>query len=355
MSTDVTPKTTVEPLPDQVPYDTDTSHVPAAVRGRLSRRTVIVVIIVLVVGELVSRVLAGGLPNPEWNFAQTDRKVEQMQALAAAGENVDVVLLGNSSVNAGFVEEDLERLGGFETVFNAGLDGSSVRQMEDWALNVVVPLLEPETVVIGLTSRDLNDASLSNAEVFNNYVNSRGRARFLGEETAGQRLNRALSDVSALVRISPFIRDPASLITQYDPNGPATGEFVLPQEEYAPRAIDITRTRERALNDFTVGGIEIESLDRLVTALQDDGIRVVIMEMPFIEDDWLPLHGNGAEDYLAYRAALLDFVDARGLDFVDMTAFDWTTNEFYDFLHVNSAGIELINAMLAEQLVALGA
>ena len=356
MSTDVTPKPSMVEEATHAPYDTDTSHVPTPSGGRFSRRTVIVVIAVLVLAELVSRVLASGLPNPDWNFVQTDRKVEQMEELAAAGVTADVVLLGNSSVNAGFVNDELERLGGFDTVFNAGLDGSSVRQMEDWAKNVVVPLLQPKTVVIGLTSRDLNDASISNAEVFENYLNSRGRARFLDEESAGQRLNRVLSSASAIVQISPFIRDPSSLITQYNPNGPGTGEFVLPQEEYGPRSLDITRTRERALNDFSVGELEVEALDRLVTDLEAQGIQVIIVNMPFIPEDWLPLHGNGSEDYVAYGDALLDFTEARNLDLIDLqTSYPWATSEFYDFLHVNSAGIELINEILAEQLVALAA
>ncbi len=335
-------------------YDTKTTHAGQAARGLLSSRTIIMVVVVFVITELVARVLAAGLPNPDWNFAQTDRKVAEMETMAAAGDTAEVVLLGNSSVNNAFLSAEIERQGGFGRTYNAGLDGSSVRQMEDWAMNVVIPLLQPETVVIGLTSRDLNDASVSNAEVFRDYLNSRGRARFLGEQTAGQRVQRKLSEVSALVRISPFLRDPASLVTQYDPTGPPTGEFVLPGEDYNPRPLDITRTRERALNDYALGGIELESLDRLVTELEAAGIEVIMLEMPFIAEDWLPLHQNGAPDYEAFRAALLDFAAFRNLSFIDLTTYPWTTDEFYDFLHVNSTGIALINELLAEQLVDLG-
>ena len=336
----------------------DTEQAGLASFGGLHRRgikTVVIVLAVLLVTELIARVLASGLPNPDWNFAQTDRKVAEMQALADAGTSVDLVLLGNSSVNGAFTDQGVAAATGVERVFNAGLDGSSMRQTEDWALNVVVPLLSPETVVIGLTSRDLNDAGSSNAEVFRDYLNSRGRARFLGEETIGQRVQRALSEVSALVRISPFLRDPASLITQYDPNGPATGEFVLPGEEYNPRPLDTTRTRERALNDFTLGGIELESLARLVDGLEGQGITVVIMEMPFIAEDYLELHPNGAADYAAYRDVVASFTAERDIPYIDLTTYPWTTSEFYDFLHVNSAGIEIINQLLADGLAqALG-
>jgi len=321
--------------------------------GRPGTWTVIIVIAVLVLTELVARVLSGGLPNPDWNFTQTDRKVGEMEAMAAAGQTADVVLIGNSSVNAAFVTDDLEARSGLGTFFNAGLDGSSMRQTEDWTLNVVVPLIAPETVVIGLTSRDLNDASSSNAEVFDKYLNSRGRARFLGEETTGQQVQRALSGVSALVRISPFLRDPASLVTQYNPNGPDTGEFVLPGEEYNPRPLDVTRTRERALNDYTLGGVELEALTRLVEQLKAQGIEVVVVEMPYVAEDYLDMHPDGVADYEAYRRLVATFTAGNDLPYIDLTDYPWTTNEFYDFLHVNSSGIAIVNAMLADALAAI--
>ncbi len=320
-------------------------------RGR-GGKVASITLAVLLASELAARVLAGGLPNPDWNFPQTDRKVAQMEALAADGKTADVVLIGNSSVNAAFITEDLETMSGLGSFYNAGLDGSSMRLTEDWTLNVVVPLIAPKTVVIGLTSRDLNDASSSNAEVFEKYLTSRGRARFMGEETMGQQVQRSLGEVSALVRISPFIRDPASLVTQYNPDGPNTGEFILPGEDYNPRPLDITRTRERALNDFTLGGIETESLTRLVAELEAQGIEVIVVEMPYVAEDYLDLHPNGVADYEAYRTAVKSFTDSRGLPYIDLTDYPWTTGEFYDFLHVNSAGIALVNSMLAEALVA---
>ena len=324
---------------------------PTSLLRRPGARTVAIVVAVLVATELVARVLSGGLPNPDWNFAQTDRKVGEMEAMAAAGETADVVLIGNSSVNAAFVTDDLEARSGLGTFFNAGLDGSSMRQTEHWTLNVVVPLIAPDTVVIGLPSRDHNDASSSNAEVFDKYLNSRGRARFLGEETTGQQVQRAASRASALVRISPFLRDPASLVTQYNPDGPDTGEFVLPGEEYNPRPLDVTRTRERALNDYTLGGVELDALTRLVEQLKSQDIEVVVVEMPFVAEDYLDMHPNGVADYDAYRRMVAEFTSENDLTYVDLTEYPWPTDEFYDFLHVNSTGIAIVNAMVADALV----
>jgi hypothetical protein len=355
MSTSTLPSADASDESELIVIDTDQTGPTSALRWRArGGRTALIVLAVLLMAELISRVLAGGLPNPDWNFAQTDRKVEEMQVMATAGATADVALIGNSSVNAAFVSEDLERLTGFDSFYNAGLDGAGMRQTEDWALNVVVPLTKPDVVVIGLTSRDLNDASTANAEVFDKYLNSRGRARFLDDETAGQRVQRALSEVSALVRISPFIRDPAALVTQYNPDGPDTGEFVLPGEEYNPRPLDVTRTRERALNDYTLGGTELESFGRLVDALQAQGVEVVVVEMPYVAEDYLDMHPNGAADYDAYRDIVRSFTSGRSLPYIDLTDYPWTTTEFYDFLHVNSAGIAIVNQALADGLLALG-
>ena len=63
---------------------------------------------------------------------------------------------------------------------------------------------------------------------------------------------------------------------------------------------------------------------------------------------------HSAADYNAYRRVVADFTDANGLAYIDLTDYPWTTGEFYDFLHVNSAGIALVNAMLADGLVAVG-
>lgn len=344
---------TTSPTPDPaVTEASPTGKSPLSLRGR-SPKVALIAVAVLLVVELMARVLSSGLPNPDWNFPQTDRKVGQMEDMAANGETAEFVLVGNSSVNAAFLTDELEAKSGLGSFYNAGLDGSSMRLTEDWTLNVVVPLIAPETVVIGLTSRDLNDASSSNAEVFDKYLTSRGRARFLGEETAGQRVQRALSGVSALVRISPFIRDPASLITQYNPGGPNTGEFILPGEDYSPRSIDITRTRERALNDFSLGGIELESLNRLVDELEAQGIEVVVVEMPYVAEDYLDLHPDGLADYVDYRTVVAAFTDGNGLPYIDLTDYPWTTAEFYDFLHVNSRGIDIVNTLLAESLAGL--
>ena len=59
----------------------------------------------------------------------------------------------------------------------------------------------------------------------------------------------------------------------------------------------------------------------------------------------------GAADYAAYQETVAAFADANGLPYIDLSSYPWTTAEFYDFLHVNSAGIAIINRLLADGLV----
>ena len=46
------------------------------------------------------------------------------------------------------------------------------------------------------------------------------------------------------------------------------------------------------------------------------------------------------------------FTAENDLAYIDLTDYPWTTDEFYDFLHVNSTGIAIVNAMLADALAA---
>ena len=43
------------------------------------------------------------------------------------------------------------------------------------------------------------------------------------------------------------------------------------------------------------------------------------------------------------------FTAENGLAYIDLTDYPWTTDEFYDFLHVNSTGIAIVNAMLGRR------
>jgi hypothetical protein len=326
--------------------------------NRSSRATWITLIAFLIVFELGARVLSAGLPDPEWNFAQTDRKVAQMEALRN-GEGAEIVFVGNSAVNSDIISDVIARDSSFDSVYNAGLDGSPGKLTQDWATTVVEPLLSPDVVVIGLTSRDLNDGSRSNLSVTDGYLNSPGRAAFLGEESNGQKADRLFSDLFAIVKIRAFLRDPVSLITQYRDDIAEERLRVMDdftRQEYFNDQILIDRTRERALNDYDTGiseGSQAAAVISTIETLQSRGVQVVVVEMPYSGDDYIDLHTNGQSDYDAYRATLQEIALTTDVPLIDGTQPDWSTDYFEDFLHLNSAAANEFSTNLAIELDAL--
>ncbi len=351
-------------LPVQATTEEDMNRsveLAVAERGhKITRTTWLTFLAVLVVAEVIARILSAGLADPQWNFAQTDRKVAEMSALANNG-GAEIVFVGNSAVNSDIISDVIARDTRFERVYNAGLDGSPGKLIEDWTINVVEPLLGPEVVVIGLTSRDLNDGSRSNLSVTSGYMNSAGRASFLGQEAIGQKADRFFGELFALVRIRGFLRDPVSLITQYrddiaEERIRAIDDFT--KQPYRNDTILINRTRERALNDYSVdaGGdqdSQVAAVVRLIDKLQARGVQVVLVEMPYSGADYLSLHTNGAADYERYRTALRSIAHATGIPLIDGTRPEWTTDYFEDFLHLNSAGANTFSAELAAELEVL--
>ena len=121
------------------------------------RTLLIGVIVVLVAAELGTRAIASGLPAPlQWQSYETQRKVEQIDALSHHG-GADIVFLGSSLTDVGFEPSVIDKeIGGGVTSYNAGLASSIPRMDVDWAESVVIPKLHPKMLVLGLGAYDLD-------------------------------------------------------------------------------------------------------------------------------------------------------------------------------------------------------
>lgn len=162
----------------------------------------VVAMIVFGIAEVAVRAIEPRLDPPVlWGDLETQWKVAQMDGLAATGE-ADVVFLGSSIVNAGFDPELFAELSEPGTVvYDAALNATSPHLLELWAKEIMLPRLRPDLVVIGLSSRELNDHGISQAEQYERYVESIGRAFEIDEPSLSQRIDRAVSKVWALVRL----------------------------------------------------------------------------------------------------------------------------------------------------------
>lgn len=291
----------------------------------------------------------------EWGGESIAYQYDQMAPLAASGGQ-DVVVLGSSMSGFGFDPSVLSRSGEGTTAFNASVYEASPRLLELWAEEVVLPQLLPEVVVIGLGSREMNDNGLRPMDSYEAYVEAPERRRAAGEASLATRFEGWLEGVSALVRIRFELRDPAefilSVVGRNSPLGPGQigpdGSFVPTRQDYRFLPEFADRYRDEVLNDYQVGGTQLEALERLIEELEARGVRVVLVDMPVVHDDYVPLHPDGESDFDAYRRALDDLASRQGILLIRPDP--WDDSFFYDPVHLNSKGRERLSTLLASVL-----
>ena len=182
-------------------------------RGRRWRVAVLAILVVLVGLEAGARALDERLPEPlVWHSFETQRKVEQIDALAAA-EGVDVAFVGTSMVNAAVIPSVFEEAaGGDVSAYNAGLSSGIPRLIEQWTLHLVVPRLDPELVVIGVSSLDMTDAGVARTAFLDAFLDSDGGRELLDDESPLDRADRWLREHSALWEHRAELRDPGAVL-----------------------------------------------------------------------------------------------------------------------------------------------
>ena len=316
-------------------------------RRRPARVAVIALIAVLLLGEAGARILEPYLRNvPEWGSNDLDEKVADMEALNGAG--ADVVFMGSSAVNRGFDGDLFSELVG-QTAFNAAIDGSSPRLIEVFIDEVVEPTLDPTVVIIGLTSRAFNDNALSQQELLDTYLTSSGRAAFLGTAPIKQRLEELAEKGSAFLRHRPALRSPRQLID-------ALRRIELtetPETTDRPYEVDETWANQmatRSLAGYEIGGLELEALARTVDKMSAAGVRVVLVDLPVVVEDWAALHPDGLANIEAFHEALAAFAAEHDVELVDTREETWPIDQFRDPVHLNTVGQERLTRLMAEHL-----
>lgn len=315
-----------------------------------------VTLLVVLLAEVGARALSPHLPPVDhWNQREAAIEYDQMRALAASG-GVEVAWLGSSVAHFGFEPEEFSRITG-RSAYNAALPGSGMRSIAQWSQDFVEPMLRPKTVIIGLTSRDLNDNGPVQAEHLDSYLNSDGRRRALGIGSAAEKLERRIEEVSALVRLRQHLRRPASAVKDVRGQSAlvrevalgARGEARFPEADY-PFSNDAQRqTWEReALQRFDMTS-SMDALRTLIDRLRAKGVRVVLVDMPVVEDLYAGFHPNGRADLLGYRRAIAGL--GAPVISVGGSAFD-PDEHFVDSIHLNRAGARAFSRTLASRLAA---
>ncbi len=237
--------------------------------------------------------------------------------------------------------------------FNAALDGADLRSIEFWASHIVLPRLKPQVVVLGTTSREINDAGEPQLRFYEKMTRSQEGRRILGQESTLDRLTARFESRSWLVRYRMSLRRPAHILkgipeaqrTSVDRLGILDSLHERHRRPYKVFPI----FRHQAVNwlrDFSIGGVQLEALSRLIASLRRMQIPTVLVTMP-VTSDLIPLHPRGQRDFELNAAALKALGDPPSVTFVDAAAQIQNRRLFVDPIHLNAEGMRAFTTLVA--------
>jgi hypothetical protein len=328
----------------------------------LSRRwrlaVVAAVMALVVVGaELGARLLSPYLDEPlVWADETTQLKVAQMDERGCA----DLVIVGNSMARDDVQPALLEDALGVEA-YNASLDAAGPSLLSRWVHEEVSPRLDPSTVVLALSSADLNDNSEAARAAQAGYD-----ASVMGRDDAIGRLGAFATEHSDLVRYRVELRRPDAVwdalgraLRGDDPDqrdgtdpsliGPDGEGLSRRALTYDGSSVSATFAQSQLLGDFVVGGAQLQSARALVDDLQDDGVEVVLVILP-VTDDYQALHPEPETDMATFLRVVDDLADETGATVVDLHDAPYGDELFADTHHLNGAGSERLTRELADRL-----
>ena len=323
------------------------------------RQVVAVMVAVLLASELAARAIEPFVPTTGgWPTAQIAAKVEQMTALAATND-IDVVFLGSSSMDQGVNPLTFNSTSNGLVSYNASLNGLTMRSLELWALEVVLPTLDPEVVVIGVTTRELNDGTSAQRGLHDELATSRGLDEFRSE--GGIHLISKAEDFSALLRIREGLRRPLSVVLRLlgDDMGEVSslpgpfGQRIPEQRDYTYDFSERWRQEwtTNDMRDFAMGGLEYEALQRTVTDMRNQGRHVFLISMP-VSSDYVTVQPGGLAS-LSQLQGLLSTVAKTNNAMTLEPAASFDNEDFRDPAHLNAIAAEEFAVAVALDLAAL--
>jgi|GEM_PF-3445258 len=336
----------------------------------LKWRTLLVlgVVAVFVLAEGGARVLAPYLDEPdEWGDQARAVKVAQLDALGADGSCVDIVVVGNSMARDGIVPNVVSSNDpDGRSVYNAALDAAGPDLVQPWLLDQVVPRVRPATVLLVVSTPDLNAAAPAGQAAAASY-----RSSLAGTPGALGASQRWLAGRLALVAHRNQLRSPTdvddaidrwragtpaarideqSLTDVLGPDGEGRSRVDLVRRPGTPASPFVT---EQLLADFVVADDADDRLAGMAAAVREVDAEPVFVLLP-VTDAFVEAHPHGVADVHAAEEAVSRAAVAAGAPIVDLRGFAVPAAGFADTHHLNAAGADALSSALPDALTTAG-
>jgi hypothetical protein len=323
--------------------------------SRIARAALIAALTFLTL-EAGVRAIDSALPEINaWREPMVAAKVKQMDALSTNGPT-DVVFAGSSQMLFAGDPAMLKSLQVPWNAYNAALWGGPPVVNEHWLTEVVFPRLRPKTVVMGVSPLDFIEPVSDAAQTY--FTSSAVRDDWLGK------IERRLSDASVLVRHRKDLRSPKAvydavirrLRSQPGPPVPPAGIDAagrLPCCDgltFSPQVVDVATREfleEVERDGWELSDTQLEAFKRTVSTLGSRGAEVIVVDMA-ISSPLVDL--LGAKEYSDYRSFLKREAEGLRVPVLDMAGGLDRTAFFFDYDHLNRAGANIFNTVVARAL-----
>lgn len=319
---------------------------------------IVVALAVLFVAEGAVRANRSRLAEPQvWPSPELQKKHAQIDGRAKAGRRSDIVLVGDSMMDAAGDPDGLARALPGTDVYNASIAGMTLPVIATWTTRFVQPKLRPKVVVVGFSSNELNPRALAPESGVEAYRASRAARAAEGTGSVIDRADAVLRERSMLYRHRDALRrpfaEPKVAKAVFDPELTASGHDLA----FAPlkylqgggpgHAELVNQGVIAALQGFSINPENVEILADMIRRIREQGARVVLLAMP-VTADLVRFHPNGDADYQAAMQAFAGAAERTGATFLQ--AGVWDRFLFADPVHVNAAGSSALTTWLAPYL-----
>lgn len=270
--------------------------------------------------------------GPFWFRTSQIGHLRSIRDLLAAGESVDILAVGSSTVRRGFNTETLTAVTG-STAFNAGVEALDPTVMGPWIRDLTDAGVDPGTIMIGFTSfESLTRCNDGRRNIMSAALDARASTARLGLDV------RSIPVDPDDPYVAVYERQHVSLGT--------TTKWI---------GTDPARVQSQTAGYRDGFGTEvcadaIQSFATVTEAILESfpGARVIVVDMP-LHPEMIAAHPAGQaifDEASAEGRAIAEGLDIEYLDARDLLA----PAEFGDATHANEAGRQLLTQLLTDVL-----
>jgi hypothetical protein len=309
--------------------------------------------ILLLLAEIMARSPLGSLlpaPSIQADDFLFDAKIYALEGQVRRDGSLDCLFLGssvaNSDIDPELVEQTyLSQTGKAIHCYNLGMPALTLGNATAIA-EAVIPRFHPKVIIYAVLARDINDvtANLDHLEKIDWVTYNQGRPSLNGwlvDHLYAWRYfitwrywlmpqNRVKMDEDTLWLTAKGFQPAQGIRDPYIPN--------------------LTMTPARLREVWTDPG-HAQAVERFL-ALRQKGVTIVLLEGPAYHE----LDGSDSETWLAYKndylPTLLNILEANDIPFwrTGTVSIQIPKSNWYDWLHLNSAGAETFSQWLGGQM-----